>query len=217
MAKEGSVAPKERVNIVYKPATGGAQAEIELPLKMMMLGDFTTRADATPLEERKTVQVDKDNFNDVMSQHKLGRHFNVPDKLIGEGRGGAARQSAVRHAEGLRAAGRSPGRSPSCRSCSSCARRSPRSRGRWPTSPVSARRSRSCSRTSPSASASCARWDWTSPREGRGGVKPGPVAVRSRGGSLRRTDPGPDAKRHDSGGPATEPGLPGTEGKRTHG
>ena len=32
MAKEGSVAPKERVNIVYKPATGGAQAEVELPL-----------------------------------------------------------------------------------------------------------------------------------------------------------------------------------------
>ncbi len=81
MAKEGSVAPKERVNIVYKPATGGAQAEIELPLKMMILGDFTTRADSTPLEERKTVNVDKDNFNDVMSQHQLGASFSVPDKL----------------------------------------------------------------------------------------------------------------------------------------
>jgi type VI secretion system protein ImpB len=81
MAKEGSVAPKERVNIVYKPSTGGAQAEIELPLKMMILGDFTTRADQTPLEERKTVQVDKDNFNDVMGQHQLGLSFNVPDKL----------------------------------------------------------------------------------------------------------------------------------------
>jgi type VI secretion system protein ImpB len=81
MAKEGSVAPKERVNIVYKPSTGGAQAEIELPLKMLILGDFTTRADATPLEERKMVQVDKDNFNDVMSQHQLGLSFTVPDKL----------------------------------------------------------------------------------------------------------------------------------------
>ncbi|HXX93864.1 MAG TPA: type VI secretion system contractile sheath small subunit, partial [Planctomycetota bacterium] len=27
MAKEGSVAPRERVNIVYKPATGDAQEE----------------------------------------------------------------------------------------------------------------------------------------------------------------------------------------------
>jgi type VI secretion system protein ImpB len=81
MAKEGSVAPKERVNIVYKPATGGAQAEIELPLKLMVLGDFTGQTDATPLEERKAVSLDKDNFNDVMSQHKLSVSINVANKL----------------------------------------------------------------------------------------------------------------------------------------
>jgi type VI secretion system protein ImpB len=84
MAKEGSVAPKERVNIVYKPATGGAQAEIELPLKLLVLGDFTGREDSTMLEERKAVQVDKDNFNDVMSQHKLNVNFTVPDRLTGK-------------------------------------------------------------------------------------------------------------------------------------
>ena len=81
MAQEGSVAPKERVNIVYRPETGGAQAEIELPLKLMVLGDFTGRADDTPLEERKPVQVDKDNFSDVMSQQKLTADINVSDKL----------------------------------------------------------------------------------------------------------------------------------------
>ena len=41
MAKEGSVAPKERVNIMYKPATGDAKEEVELPLKLLMLGDYT--------------------------------------------------------------------------------------------------------------------------------------------------------------------------------
>ena len=61
MAKEGTVAPKERVNIVYRPATGGAQAEIELPLKLLVLGDFTGRPDSTMLEERKAIQVDKDS------------------------------------------------------------------------------------------------------------------------------------------------------------
>src|SRR5262245_47013889 len=81
MAKEGSVAPKERVNIVYKPATGGAQAEVELPLKLMVLGDFTSRADDTSIEERKAIQVDKDNFNDVMSQQKLGVSINFANKL----------------------------------------------------------------------------------------------------------------------------------------
>ncbi|HEX9593481.1 MAG TPA: type VI secretion system contractile sheath small subunit [bacterium] len=84
MAKEGSVAPKERVNITYKPATGGAQEEVELPLKFMMLGDYTLRADDTPLEERKAIQVDKDNFNDVMRSQKLELDANVDDRLTGE-------------------------------------------------------------------------------------------------------------------------------------
>ena len=53
MSREGSVAPKERVNIVYKPATGNAQEEVELPLKIMMVGDYTLRSDDTPLENRK--------------------------------------------------------------------------------------------------------------------------------------------------------------------
>jgi type VI secretion system protein ImpB len=45
MAKEGSVAPKERINVTFKPATGNAQEELELPLKLLVLGDFTQRAD----------------------------------------------------------------------------------------------------------------------------------------------------------------------------
>jgi bis(5'-nucleosyl)-tetraphosphatase (symmetrical) len=53
MSKEGSVAPKERVNIVYKPATGNAQEEVELPLKIMMLGDYTQRSDATLPEKKR--------------------------------------------------------------------------------------------------------------------------------------------------------------------
>lgn len=36
----GSVAPKERVNIKYVPATSNEQAEVELPHKMLVLGDF---------------------------------------------------------------------------------------------------------------------------------------------------------------------------------
>jgi type VI secretion system protein ImpB len=83
MAKEGSVAPKERVNIVYKPATGDAQAEIELPLKVMVLGDFTLREDETPLEDRKVLNVDKDNFSEVMGKQDLSLTFNVADKLSG--------------------------------------------------------------------------------------------------------------------------------------
>src|SRR5512134_3194408 len=82
--KDGSVPPMERINIVYKSLRDGVQEEIELPLKLMVLGDFTFREDGTPLEERKAVQLDKDNFNDVMAQQKVNATFNVANKLSGK-------------------------------------------------------------------------------------------------------------------------------------
>lgn len=81
---DGSVAPRERVNITYKPATGGAKAEVELPLKITMVGDYTLRKDDRPLEERKPISVDKDNFNDVMKKQNLSLSFNAKDELSGK-------------------------------------------------------------------------------------------------------------------------------------
>lgn len=85
MAKDGSVAPKERINIVYKPATGDARAEVELPLKLLVIGDFTQRQDDTQLESRPMINVDKDNFNDVLRGQKLNVKFNVDNKLANDG------------------------------------------------------------------------------------------------------------------------------------
>jgi type VI secretion system protein ImpB len=81
---EGSVAPKERVNIKYKPATGGAQEEVELPLKLLMVGDYMLRQDDTPLEDRKKINIDKDNFNEVMRALGLRLELNVPNRLSGQ-------------------------------------------------------------------------------------------------------------------------------------
>jgi type VI secretion system protein ImpB len=81
MAKEGSVAPKERVNIRYKPAIGDAQEEIELPLKLMMMGDFTLQEDERDIEDRKPINIDKDNFTEVMKAMNLSLSINVPNKL----------------------------------------------------------------------------------------------------------------------------------------
>jgi len=82
--KDQSVAPKERVNIVYKSATGDAQEEVELPLKILMVGDYTGKVDDTPLEERKPINVDKENFGEVMAKQNLSAAVSVPDKLSGE-------------------------------------------------------------------------------------------------------------------------------------
>jgi len=82
MASEPSVAPKERVNIRYKPATGDAREEVELPHKLLVVGDFTQRPDETPLGERKRADINKDNFNDVMRSENLTLDLKVPNKLV---------------------------------------------------------------------------------------------------------------------------------------
>lgn len=81
MASDGSVAPKERVNIVYKPATGDAREEVELPFKQLVIGDFTLQEDARPVDERTPIRVDKDNFNDVLKAQGLTLSLSVENKL----------------------------------------------------------------------------------------------------------------------------------------
>jgi type VI secretion system protein ImpB len=82
MSREGSVAPKERVNIVYKADTNGLKEEIELPLKVMIVGEFTTTLDETRLEEKKTIDLNKNNFNDVMKEQKLKLNTTVENKIL---------------------------------------------------------------------------------------------------------------------------------------
>ncbi len=82
MAKESSVAPKERVNIVYKPATGDAQEEVELPLKQIVMGEFTDKFSDQRLEDRKATSIDKDNFNEVLNAYDVNVDLEVPNKLV---------------------------------------------------------------------------------------------------------------------------------------
>lgn len=84
MSKDGTVAPKERINIKYRSEQGGAQEAIELPFKMMVLGDFTQRTDERAIEERKPISIDKDNFDEVLRNQKVAVHFNVPNRLSEE-------------------------------------------------------------------------------------------------------------------------------------
>ena len=76
-----TVAPKERINIKYVPATDGQQAEIELPLTMMVVGNMKGRTEETPIEERQTVSIDKNNFSSVMKESALELNFSVPNCL----------------------------------------------------------------------------------------------------------------------------------------
>jgi type VI secretion system protein ImpB len=82
--KEGSVAPKERVQITYMPATGDAASEVELPLRILMAGDYRGRHDPTPLEERTPISVTKENLDEVLAAHELRLDLTVKDELSGE-------------------------------------------------------------------------------------------------------------------------------------
>lgn len=79
-----SVAPKERVNIRYRPATGNAKEEVELPLKVLVVGDFTQKPDDRPVEERGLVNINKDNFDEVLKGQNLSLDLSVDDKLSEE-------------------------------------------------------------------------------------------------------------------------------------
>ena len=81
---EASVAPKERVNIVYKSAVGDKTEDVELPLKLFMIGDFTGRSSDEVVEEREVVNVNKDNLDDVIKSFKLSMDISVADTLSEE-------------------------------------------------------------------------------------------------------------------------------------
>lgn len=76
--------PPSRVNIRYVKYTGGAQEQVELPLKLLLLGDYTLRPDDTPVEERRKIAVNKDTFESVMREQGLKLSMNVPNRLTGK-------------------------------------------------------------------------------------------------------------------------------------
>lgn len=84
MAKSTSIAPKERVNITYKAHTGDVSEDVELPNKLMVVGDFTLREEDDEIQEREAISVDKASFNDVMEKQNLSLDMAVENKLTEE-------------------------------------------------------------------------------------------------------------------------------------
>ena len=80
-------ARKPRVHITYEVETEGAQVVRELPFVVGVMGDFS--GDPTqplrPMAERKFIQIDRDNFNDVMARMTPGVKLKVDNKLADDG------------------------------------------------------------------------------------------------------------------------------------
>jgi type VI secretion system protein ImpB len=78
---------KPRVHITYQVETEGAVVEKELPFVVGVLGDFSGNPTQPlkPLKDRKFVQIDRDNFNDVMARMTPGLNLKVENTLKGDG------------------------------------------------------------------------------------------------------------------------------------
>lgn len=81
---DSSQPPKERVNIRYQTLTNGVQQDVELPLRILAIGNYTGRPDDRPVEEREPISVDKENFEQVMSAQNLSVSISVPNRLTDE-------------------------------------------------------------------------------------------------------------------------------------
>jgi type VI secretion system protein ImpB len=73
-----------RINIKYSPDTGGMKEQRELPLKVLVLGDFSAGKPDKPFSERRPLDVNKFNFEDRLRAQNLSLDLSVPDKLSGE-------------------------------------------------------------------------------------------------------------------------------------
>ncbi|TNB54294.1 type VI secretion system contractile sheath small subunit [Campylobacter helveticus] len=77
---DNSKAPKERINITYKAKTNGQNADVELPLKLMVVSNLTGN-NKQNLEEREVLTINKNNFNQVMEKLDINTEFNVKNTL----------------------------------------------------------------------------------------------------------------------------------------
>ncbi|MEQ4973946.1 type VI secretion system contractile sheath small subunit [Enterobacter cloacae] len=77
--------PKARINLRLDLHTGGASKKVELPLKLLVTGDFSNGMEQRPLSERNKIDVNKNNFNNVISEFSPSVKMTVENTLAGDG------------------------------------------------------------------------------------------------------------------------------------
>lgn len=77
--------PKARINLKLNLHTGGGQKKVELPLKLLAVGDFSNGKETCPLSEREKINVNKNNFNSVLSEFNPEVNLSVQNTLAGDG------------------------------------------------------------------------------------------------------------------------------------
>ena len=78
---------KPRVHITYEVETEGAVVVKELPFVVGVIGDFSGNPTEPlkPIKDRKFIQIDRDNINDVMKRMTPGLNMRVENTLADDG------------------------------------------------------------------------------------------------------------------------------------
>lgn len=77
--------PKARINLKLDLHTGGAGKKTEIPLKLLVAGDFSNGQESAPLSEREKVDVNKNNLDAVISEYSPKINLTVKNTLADDG------------------------------------------------------------------------------------------------------------------------------------
>lgn len=76
--------PRARVNIALDLETGGATVKKELPLKLLVMGDFSAGKGEGDLTERQRINITGNNLEQVMADMSPQAKFTVPNRISGD-------------------------------------------------------------------------------------------------------------------------------------
>ncbi len=77
--------PKSRVNITLDVETGGARKKLELPLKLLSVGDFSNGKGKGRVAERERINVNKENIESVMADLAPEVKYSVKNVIKNDG------------------------------------------------------------------------------------------------------------------------------------
>ncbi|EMJ7185275.1 type VI secretion system contractile sheath small subunit [Vibrio vulnificus] len=78
---------KPRVHITYDVETEGTSLKKELPFVVGVMGDFAGQNTEAikPLKDRRFIQIDRDNFDDVLKKMSPSVEFKVKNTMVDNG------------------------------------------------------------------------------------------------------------------------------------
>jgi len=77
--------PEARVNITLDVETGGASKKVDLPFKMLAVGDYSNGKGTGKIEERERIDINANNFESVMGELNPSVRSSVPNRIVEDG------------------------------------------------------------------------------------------------------------------------------------